>query len=67
MSHEYPNLRRARWDFGDDYGKATFVPVCEKCGRFVKAPELMSMNEVDQPHAKCSRCGETRMQFEGFF
>lgn len=49
---------------------ATFIPVCEKCGRFVKADDHVLVNEIrglkDQPNATCSKCGRTNMPFEGF-
>ncbi len=48
---------------------ATFVPVCSKCGRYVKADESVSTNDnsVDNPNATCKRCGRTQMVFEGFY
>ena len=49
---------------------ATFVPVCEKCGRFVKADESIFFSEakgVQTPNATCSKCGRTAMIFEGFY
>ena len=54
------------------YGKdgATFVPVCETCGRFVKADKTVKIGEYSGlhpgPNATCSKCGRTRMPFEGF-
>jgi len=49
---------------------ATFVPVCEKCGRFVKADPTIQVSEGlglrDQPNATCSKCGRMAMLFEGF-
>lgn len=49
---------------------ATFVRVCEKCGRFVVADEVILVNDVQGLHPKanatCSQCGRTRMLFEGF-
>ena len=51
-------------------GGAVFVRVCEKCGRFVKPDKAVSVNEytglVDKPNATCSKCGRTKMLFEGF-
>lgn len=65
---EYENTRRVR--YGDsDMGWATFVPVCTKCGRFVKAdPEMRFANETiaDGPNATCAKCGRVEMLFEGF-
>lgn len=61
----YENTRRIQYD-----GGATFVPVCEACGRFVKADEVVKTNEITGlhpgPNATCSKCGRTRMHFEGF-
>lgn len=65
MEGTYEGMRRIC------YEDATFVPVCEKCGRFVKADEKVYFNGlgelVSQPNATCSRCGRTTMIFEGFF
>lgn len=51
-------------------GGATFVPVCENCGRFVKEDENITLNGFDelvnQLNATCSKCGRTKMLFEGF-
>ncbi len=64
--NEYENTRRLAYN-----GGATFVPACEKCGRFVKADERILTSGwdgglVDQPNATCSKCGRTQMVFEGF-
>lgn len=54
------------------YGEegATYVPVCERCGRFVHADPFIRINglgESDREHnATCSKCGRTRMLFEGY-
>lgn len=64
-SFEYEGVRRVAYD-----GGASFVPVCEKCGRFVKADENIRLNHESQlltpPNATCSKCGRTTMIFEGF-
>lgn len=66
MANEYYNTRRIQYD-----GGATFVPVCIKCGRFVKHDATIMVSEgmglKDQPNADCSKCGRTEMLFEGFF
>jgi DNA-directed RNA polymerase subunit RPC12/RpoP len=66
---EYVNLRRVGYDCADG-GTASFVPVCAKCGRFVKADKSIFTNEItglsDKPNATCKRCGRTHMLFEGF-
>lgn len=62
---EYVETRRVRYT-----GGAQFVPVCEKCGRYVKADKTISVSEGlglhPQPNATCSKCGRTHMLFEGF-
>lgn len=65
----YESTRRVTYDFGDSIGKAVFVPVCEKCGRFVTAGTVRSGEGglSPEPNADCSRCGPTSMLFEGFF
>lgn len=64
---EYQGTRRVQYE-----GGALFVPVCEKCGCFVKADSTVRVSEglgLDEksPNATCSRCGRTRMLFEGFY
>lgn len=63
--HEYENTRRVCYESG-----ATFVPVCETCGRFVKPNDTIQVNDAvglhPGPNAKCKKCGDTRMLFEGF-
>lgn len=63
---EYENTRRVTYQDG-----AVFVPVCEKCGRFVKADEFIQLNGLDelmdQPNATCSKHGRVKMLFEGWF
>lgn len=69
--NEYENVRRVVYgDSQDEYGRATFVPVCKGCGRFVKSNETIRIKMetvADEPNAMCSRCGQTQMIFEGFF
>lgn len=52
-------------------GGANFVRVCENCGRFVKADGIIRVHEdyglKDEPNATCSKCGRTKMLFEGFY
>lgn len=63
---EYENMRRIQYE-----GGATFVPVCEKCGRFVKADESVEVSEgtglKEQPNCDCKKCGRSNMLFEGFY
>lgn len=67
MSFEYEGMRRVQ------YGEGVFVPVCEKCGRFVKADDTIRFTEggdgppEDKPNATCKKCGRMKMVFEGFF
>ena len=67
IDSNYENFRRIV--YGDE--GAIFIPVCEKCGRFVKADEEIFVNGLgevkeDLPNSTCSKCGRTRMIFEGF-
>jgi len=62
---EYINTKRV------SYGGATFIPVCMKCGRYVKPDDIIHTNAWDgrlvkKPNATCSKCGRTEMLFEGF-
>ena len=64
--NEYVRMRRIVYGDG-----ATFVCVCEKCGRFVKPPKTMSFNGLDElvqesNKINCSKCGSSKMPFEGF-
>lgn len=68
MDAEYENMRRLV--YGED--GATFIPVCQTCGRFVKADAQISFSQLDgrlrdAPNATCSKCGRTQMIFEGFY
>ena len=58
-------MRRVTYENG-----ATFVPVCEKCKRFVKADDVLWVNDFDElkdiPNATCKRCGRVKMIFEGY-
>lgn len=61
----YENTRRVSYE-----GGAVFVPVCETCGRFVKADTTIRVHDwhglSKDPNATCKKCGRTRMLFEGF-
>jgi len=64
FEHQYENTRRVSYE-----GGAVFVPVCKKCGRYVKADKTILVTEhglSDKPNATCSKCGRTEMLFEGF-
>ena len=67
MSHEYENVRRVVYGEG-----ACFVPVCEKCFRFVKRDKevwFRGDGTVDESrtNAECKKCGRTKMLYEGFY
>jgi hypothetical protein len=67
--YEYEGVRRLV--YGGDEG-ATFIPVCKKCGRFVKADESIMFQEngdgppKEGPNATCKKHGRVEMIFEGF-
>lgn len=65
IMYEYENTKRIKFD-----GGAMFVPVCVKCGRFVKADKIIHLNGfgelVKKPNATCGKCGRAEMLFEGF-
>lgn len=52
------------------YGEgATFVRVCPRCGRIVKADDALMTrggSVTMEPNATCSRCGRVAMPFEGW-
>ena len=68
--NEYENTRRISYNCGED-SSAVFIPVCEKCGRFVVADEQIKVHEwnglKNEPNATCKKCGRVKMIFEGFF
>jgi len=62
--NEYEGIKRVVYGEG-----ATFVPVCEKCGKFVKPDKFLKWSEstgVVEPNAMCKKCGRTSMIFEGW-
>ena len=62
--YKYKGMRRIMYDAGE-----TFIPLCEKCGRFVKADKTISPTNSATPtecNATCAKCGRTHMLFEGF-
>jgi len=64
--YEYENVRRLT--YGDE--GASFVPVCVRCGRFVKADKTIKISDMFglslESNATCKKCGRTEMVFEGF-
>lgn len=67
MDGEYQNTRRVVYG-GDDDGDGGLVciPVCPKCGRYVKADNICYVNDDEKPNATCKKCGRVRMPDEGF-
>jgi hypothetical protein len=64
--YEYEETRRVT--YGED--GATFIPVCPKCGRFVKADETVHISEERgprEPNGTCKKCGRVAMIFEGYY
>ena len=63
---EYEGMRRIV--YGED--GATFIPVCEKCGKFVKADAEVFFNGLGElkkePNANCKKDGRVNMIFEGY-
>lgn len=63
--NEYEGVRRVVYE-----GDAVFVPVCERCSRFVTPRTTIRVNDAcglkDEPNADCTSCGPTKMLFEGF-
>jgi hypothetical protein len=64
--YSYANIRRVV--YGDE--RATFIPVCDICGRFVKADATIATNMegawIKGPNAECHKCGRVVMPFEGY-
>lgn len=68
--YAYENTRRVTYQDDGLFGTAQFIPVCENCGRYVKADETIKLSEAglsNDCNATCSKCGRTHMIFEGFF
>ena len=65
--YDYPNMRRIGFKCGDE-GTAQFVPVCMKCGRFVKPYKRVRIGSLGPVgnNAWCKKHGRTEMVFEGF-
>lgn len=43
-----------------------FLTRCKNCGRFVKIDDRvkkLDTDDLDNPHATCSKCGETQLKF----
>ena len=66
LDYTYENFRRIQY-----VGGATFIPVCPKYGRFVKADANIKISQWDgslskDTNATCKKCGRMCMPFEGF-
>jgi len=61
----YEQTRRVSYQ-----GGMVFIPVCPKCGKYVKADKTVMVNGLDeyiqQPNATCTKCGRVGMPFEGY-
>ena len=69
MNDEYEGRYVVYGEGEDEFGGAMFVPVCEKCGRFVKADDEVTLNGEGQPvgdNATCSKHGRIPMLFVGY-
>lgn len=63
--YEYEGMRRIV--YGED--QAMFIPVCTKCGRFVKADPTVRISEEKgprEPNATCKKDGRVAMVWEGY-
>ena len=76
-TYEYENTRRVCYPEPEG-GHWSFVPVCQKCGRYVKADNpwqpvmIASRNpwygprpDLNAPNAICAKCGRVPMLAEG--
>lgn len=69
MEHEYQNVKSVVCDSDDEHGRAYFIPVCQKCKKFVKPYDQIVFDYEGQPigaNAECSECGPVEMLFEGY-
>lgn len=72
--NEYEGMNRIV--YGED--RALFLPVCSRCGRFVKADATIRFQvqvipgswndgiEPVEPNATCRKCGRVAMVWEGW-
>lgn len=70
MFDEFMESPRVCYGEGEHEG-ATFVRICPKCGRFVKADETVRLTydgppEKGRPNATCKIHGRIEMYFEGY-
>lgn len=65
---EYNNTKRVTYNLGEGNGNACFLPVCPKCGRYVKMDHEIYWNEhnglTDKPNASCFKCGRIKIDCE---
>jgi hypothetical protein len=69
MSYEYFNTRRIIYNIENE-GHLCFIPVCPKCGRYVKSDESVLVNLLGElkkeSNATCKKCGRIEMPCEGY-
>jgi len=69
-TQNYQEMRRVVYAGSPGIGNAVFLPICDQCGRFIKADESVSVSEMDGlkdvPNATCSKHGRIKMVFEGY-
>lgn len=69
-TENYQDVRRVTYSNGPGDSDAVFLPICDQCGRFVKADPQINVHEwnglADEPNATCSKHGRIKMIFEGF-
>lgn len=65
-TYAYEGLRRVVYG-----GEATFLPICPKCGGFVKADEGIAVyfegSPKPGPNATCKKDGRVEMLFKGYY
>jgi hypothetical protein len=66
--YSYINTPRHIYPLLDGQGDAYFLPVCQKCGRYVKMDSSIYWNEykgfADKPNATCTKCGRIKIDCE---
>ncbi len=69
--YAYEGVHRVLYGNADTEEFWQFIPVCEKCGRFVKADDHVTTSFfgflVPVPNATCKKCGRVQMILEGSF
>jgi hypothetical protein len=64
----YENTPRHIYPLGNGDGDAYFLPICPKCGRYIKMDSQIFWNEYtgfkNQPNATYSKCGRVKIECE---